>query len=261
MIDYEMIESRREELRDAFRTASPFPHLAFAGLYEPSALREAASHFPSVEQMNIHFKTKHEFKAAQADLSTVHPTLRAAFEELNSERFVSWLSYVTDIPELLTDPANLGGGLHQSGQGMYLDVHADFNRHADNDWFRQLNVLVYLNDEWKPEWGGVLQLWDKGMTAAEVSVLPLFNQCVIFRTSSDSFHGYETIDVPDGVMRRSLAAYYYTLAPSENYAGVDHTTLFKNRPGQEVRHVRGEALKQATRRGKHVLGKVLGRHS
>ncbi|MGB8650521.1 MAG: 2OG-Fe(II) oxygenase [Mycobacteriales bacterium] len=259
MIDYEMIEARRDEFRDSFRCASPFPHVTFNGLYEPEALREAAQHFPTVAEMNIHFKSRHEFKAAQSDLSTVHPALRAAFDELNSERFVSWLSYVTDLPELLTDPTNLGGGLHQSGRGMYLDVHADFNRHTQNDWFRQLNVLVYLNDDWRHEWGGVLQLWDKDMTAAEVSVLPLFNHTVIFRTSSDSFHGYDTIEVPDGVMRRSLAAYYYTSAAPEDYAGVDHTTKFMARPGQEVRHVRGEGLKDATRRGKHALAKALGR--
>ena len=259
MIDFEMIEARRDEFRDSFRDASPFPHLTFDGLYQEQALREAARHFPSIQEMNIRFKNKHEYKAAQADLTTVHPLLHEAFDELNGARFLSWLGYVTDIPGLLTDPKNLGGGLHQSGTGMYLDVHADFNRHTDNDWFRQLNVLVYLNEEWTQEYGGVLQLWDKEMAVPEVSVLPLFNRTIIFRTSSDSFHGYETIEVPEGVMRRSLAAYYYTEAPPLDYAGVDHTTKFKTRPGQQVRHIRGEDWKNATRLGKRALGKVVGR--
>lgn len=100
------------------------------------------------------------------------------------------------------------------------------------DLERRINVLIYLNKDWKSEYGGQLELWDRGMNAAEEVVDPVFNRCVIFNTDSDSYHGNPSpVAHPAGVSRKSIALYYYTATWSK--AKRDHTTQFKVRAGTE----------------------------
>ena len=73
----------------------------------------------------------------------------AVVDELNSAAFVAWLSELTGIPDLIADPSLEGGGLHQSGTGGFLNVHADFTTHRhQKHWRRRVNVIVYLNPHW-----------------------------------------------------------------------------------------------------------------
>ena len=44
-------------------------------------------------------------------------------------------------------------------------------------------------EDWRAEYGGSLELWDEGMTTREHDIVPLFNRCVIFNTTSNSQHG------------------------------------------------------------------------
>jgi Rps23 Pro-64 3,4-dihydroxylase Tpa1-like proline 4-hydroxylase len=73
--------------------------------------------------------------------------------------FIDFLETLTGITGLLPDPHLWGGGLHQIQRGGFLKVHADFNRHERLDLDRRLNLLVYLNKDWKEEYGGS---WSSG---------------------------------------------------------------------------------------------------
>jgi hypothetical protein len=95
---------------------------------------------------------------------------------------------------------------------------------------RRLNLLVYLNDDWPESYGGQLELWDKKMGKAQVSVLPEMARAVVFNTTLESFHGQpDPLTCPPDRSRRSIATYYYTaLANSE--ALPLRTTTFQPRP-------------------------------
>nr|WP_246408527.1 2OG-Fe(II) oxygenase [Parvularcula dongshanensis] len=138
----------------------------------------------------------------------------------------------------------MGGGFHEIGRGGHLSVHADFNHHKLMDVERRVNVLIYLNDDWKDEYGGQLELWNEDMTEKVKSVVPLANRCVMFTTTGDSYHGNPNpITHPEGRTRKSIALYYYTSTWDEDK--VSKTTQFKNRPGTEDRtdwHVRTQEL-------------------
>lgn len=96
---------------------------------------------------------------------------------------------------------------------------------------RRLNMLIYLNKDWQPEWGGELELWDKQMQQKVRSVAPVFNRCVIFSTDADSFHGHpDGLTTPPDVTRKSIALYYYT-ASSRIYEEVPTaSTQYHARP-------------------------------
>jgi hypothetical protein len=142
---------------------------------------------------------------------------------------------LTTIQGLIPDPYFNGGGYHETAPGGKLGIHADFRVNEQLHLHRRLNVIVYLNEGWQEEWGGALELWDRQMKSKQREVAPLFNRCVIFNTDADSYHGHpDPLAAPAGVLRRSMALYYYT-ASKEIYKEVPNTsTVYHARPGEDT---------------------------
>ena len=138
-----------------------------------------------------------------------------------------------------------GGGLHQSGTGGFLNIHADFTVHPHNrSWQRRANLLLYLNDDWKPEYGGDLELWSADMKHCEGKVSPVLNRVLIFTTDPTSFHGHpEPMRCPEDVARRSLALYYF----SPEVDPLVRSTEYRSRPGDGLHSVLIYADKQVLR--------------
>ncbi len=133
------------------------------------------------------------------------------------------------IDHLIPDPSLEGGGLHQSGTGGFLNIHADFTVHPHNrKWQRRANILLYLNDNWSPEYGGDLELWSADMKECVERVTPVANRVLIFTTDGTSFHGHpEPMRCPKGVSRRSLALYYFSIEDDP----LVRSTEYRARPG------------------------------
>lgn len=136
-----------------------------------------------------------------------------------SDEVCARLSNLTGL-KLLPDPwflegagkPALGGGLHEILPGGLLKMHVDFNKHPSG-LVRCMNLLIYLNLQWEQEWGGALELLNRGVHDATSlkKVLPTTGMVVIFETTRESWHGHPyPLTCPTGVTRRSLALYYYT---------------------------------------------------
>jgi Rps23 Pro-64 3,4-dihydroxylase Tpa1-like proline 4-hydroxylase len=152
------------------------------------------------------------------------PTISALVNYLNSPIMLKYLEELTGIDNLIGDELLMGGGLHKITSGGKLAIHKDYNVHPVKKMYRRLNLLIYLNKDWKREWEGNLELWDKDHTKLEVSVEPLFNRAVIFTISEDSLHGHPVpLNTPENVSRNSIALYYFTeVNPSDN----EHSVVF-----------------------------------
>ncbi len=185
--------------------------------------------FPSFEDFSRHYKGLNEHKSEGSKFDRYHPQFRELKEELSSQPFYDWLSGVTGIKDLFMTDDGLGAGLHQGKRGSFLDVHIDFNIHPKLDVHRRLNLLIYLNKDWKPEWGGAIELWNSDVSKCEKQVMCDFNRCLIFETNEISYHGYtKKLEVPEGVTRKSFYSYYYTQKREDAHAY--HDTTFKATP-------------------------------
>jgi hypothetical protein len=220
--------------QDRYRTADPFPHAVIDGLVPAAVLDAVLAEFPGPgDQGWFRFDSQRERKLASAHERGIGDATLDLLNALNSATFLRFLEELTGIAGLVPDPWFLGGGLHQIEPGGYLDVHADFNLHPHTGLERQLNLLLYLNRDWAPEYGGQLELWSHDMRAKVVGIEPVFNRIVIFTTNEMSYHGHpEPLRCPEGRTRRSLALYYYAL-PSEP-TSVAHNTLFQDRGQSEI---------------------------
>jgi hypothetical protein len=219
------------ELAGSYASAKPFPHVVIDEFLPNTVLELCLRDFPSQTGIvGVSFDREQERLKTQFNPDTLSSEVRALFYAFNSRPFIQVLENITGIKGLIPDPFFLGAGLHETTQGGYLHIHADFNHHKPLNLERRINVLIYLNKDWQPDYGGQFELWDQAMTSKQVAAAPLFNRCVIFNTNSDSFHGNpEPVNHPRGEPRRSIALYYYTSTWSD--AKAEHTTRFRTRAG------------------------------
>jgi hypothetical protein len=171
------------------------------------------------------FDGEHEWRKRGYLPERLHPEIRSIFASFNSRSFLVFLEALTGINGLIPDPYYSGGGFHEILNGGFLDVHADFNLHPLLKVERRINVLLYLNRDWREEYGGALQLWANSKGPCIRKIVPEFNRCVIFNTTSSTYHGNpEPVQHPNGHPRRSIALYYYTATWSGGRT--EHNTIF-----------------------------------
>ena len=221
------------ELHERYAAAEPFPHIVLDDFIDADVLRRLAAEWPETGPDRTYYDRSQErlkYEWQPHDVKT--PGLRAFLAEMNAEPMVRFIESLTGIKKLIADPYYVGAGLHETKRGGHLGVHADFNIHKGMDLLRRVNLLIYLNDDWRPEWNGDLELWSTDMKERRLSVPPKLGRAVIFNTDLDSFHGVpDVIACPPDRSRRSIALYYYT-APVDGLANVPkRTTVFKPRPG------------------------------
>lgn len=251
IFDSQKLDELAERYRSAYDAADPFPHIVLDEFLDGDVLRQVSDSFPVAgEAVWSQIDTWRSKKLHTENELLLADSARSVLQQLNSSTFVNFLERLTGIEGLIPDPHFTGGGLHQIEPGGFLKIHADFNRHPRLKLDRRLNLLLYLNEDWKEEYGGHLELWDRGMARCAQRILPLFNRCVIFSTTDSSFHGHpEPLKCPPGWTRKSLALYYYTNGRPAGESDGEHGTLTRLRPGERAGsvEVRGAALRAALR--------------
>jgi len=229
MIDY----SLSEKFKVQYRTAKPFPYIVIDNFLPEfllqSCLNEIKKHdewYSNQEEWIEPFEVnKFYYPTDYTDMmefSRKLPITNMVTEYMNSEPFLKFLENLTGFEKLYRDPIMLGGGIHKIKKGGKLSVHIDYNEHPGRKWKRNLNLLLYLNENWKSEWEGNLEFWDEDSLKKQIEVEPIFNRAVIF-SIEDAPHGHPIpLNTPEDVYRYSLALYYFTDEEVTN----KHTVIF-----------------------------------
>lgn len=212
----------------SYSVNKPFPHIQLDNFLPIEGIEAALNSFPSPSDTFWQkFKNLNEVKLANSVEKFIPPSIRNILYALNSQTFLIFLERITGIKGLIPDPYFTGGGLHQIQRGGKLGIHIDFNRDARLNLDRRLNLLIYLNKNWKEEYGGHLELWSTDGKKCIESILPVFNRCVIFSTTENSYHGHpHPLQCPEGFTRKSLALYYYSNGRSASEKVAGHSTIF-----------------------------------
>lgn len=227
MINKELFSKDIKSWQISFDESHPFKHLVIDDFLEPAFARSLLERFPSLEQMKTHYAGLNEKKAEDNDFVEKDKDFTLLHQTLGKPEFITWLTGVTGISPLQTADDRLGYGLHQGGHGSFLDIHIDYNIHPIHKLQRKLNFLLFLNPQWKEDWGGLLELWDSRSKKPGRRIAPLFNRVVIFECSEISYHGYNRIVVPAPITRKSYYQYYFTV-PEKNTRY--HDTIFRPTP-------------------------------
>ncbi|PIP65239.1 hypothetical protein COW95_02940 [Candidatus Peregrinibacteria bacterium CG22_combo_CG10-13_8_21_14_all_49_11] len=221
-------------LSDAFQHARPFPHVVMENFLEEEFCQQLLEEFPSFKKERaIDENGNVGRKAVCTSVRSLGAAFRTLDEMIQSQEFLGMLSRITGISDLLYDPEYFGGGTHENLHGQNMDTHIDFNMHPRYHWHRRLNLLLFLNRDWQPEWGGNFRLFADPDTPdpTDPSVTPCFNRAAMFATSEYSWHGFDPIHLPkheQSRSRKSIALYFYTQEPPQASGIRPRSTIYKD---------------------------------
>lgn len=241
--------------KNIYKNAKPYPHIVIKNFFTKNFLNKVVKEFPNLSEIesSINYHNKNEVKFANNNKKCFKKNTKKMFKYLNSKNFLNFLQDLSSIKEkLLADTHLNGGGLHEIKRGGVLKIHTDFNKHPFKNLDRRINVLIYLNKNWKNSYGGNLELWNKNMSKCVKKIPPKFNTMVIFSTNDFTNHGHPNpLNCPKKISRKSIATYYFSKGRPPNEITkkiMKNTTMFKERRGKtnDV-YVKKELLKNFLR--------------
>ena len=229
-IDTAVAKQAAAPFAERYQAAEPYNHICIDNFLPEAVIERVLADLKQLPDAEASFDRAQERYKSSYNPERLPVYTKNLFHAFNARPFILFLEEMTGIKGLIPDPYYVGAGIHKTLNGGHLDIHADFNLHKQMMVERRLNVLIYLNKDWKEEYGGSFEVWDKEMKGKVAGFPPLFNRMCCFSTGSDTFHGNpEPVNHPDGEPRQSIALYYYTATWDASRKA--HTTLFKPRPG------------------------------
>lgn len=224
MLEDDLLNYYAEKYKVDYQTNIPFPHIVIDSFVGEPTLCEIIKEYENFNNFQrFNNKLEDKYFCDQSDMFP--PRTKELFERLNSQSFTHFLEKLTGIKGIIANKQASGGGMHMIKRGGKLGVHIDFNKKYNLE--RRINVLLFMNMEWKAEYGGHLELWSldkEGKLDTCKKISPEFNRIVIFNTSEISYHGHpHPLNCPEHMSRKSMAAYFFTEAQDSSCA---HGTMF-----------------------------------
>jgi Rps23 Pro-64 3,4-dihydroxylase Tpa1-like proline 4-hydroxylase len=237
------LDKNIEDLSEDFHSATPFPHLVLDNFFPAATLEALLDELPALSSNKWVHENREQF--VKYNLRSATDLGQEAFyfaSVLHSAAFLYLLGEITGVRALLPDPYLSGGGYHVVPEGGKFDVHADRNTDQNSGLLRRLAMLIYLNKDWKPEYGGQLELWDQEGTQCQKVVEPLFNRVVMFEIGDKNFHAVRPVTKGSGFKRRSFALYFHTVGDDvKSHDSVYLPRLYQSRD-QVFRHLVRQSL-------------------
>ena len=226
-------------LKTPYSSAHPFPQIVIDNFLDENIANKVSEEVQNFEAWGYdpsEYSSRHQVNKfftpwGDESLPYIQQTAPKTWETLsylNSPEALKFLENLTGIENVIPDHTYVGGGMHKINSGGRLAVHADYNIHPVTKLHRRINLLLYLNKDWKSEWGGELELWEKDMSKSAHSIEPIFNRAVIFNITDDAYHGHPyPLRTPENVSRYSLALYYFTETRPANEISEQHAALWQ----------------------------------
>ena len=205
-----------------WKKSSPFPNIIVDNFFSKNIALSLEREFPKFTSSVWHkYNNKIEVKKVCNDWNEFPKLTYQVFSYLNSKEFTEILTKLLMKNKVLfSDPGLNGGGWHIHQRGGKLNTHLDYSLHPKLSLQRKINLIVYLNSNWKEEWGGSLGFWGNKSKnkpgSIEKEIPPKFNRAVLFDTTCNSWHGLpDPIRCPRSEYRKSIAVYYLCNPPKK----------------------------------------------
>jgi hypothetical protein len=212
-----------EELHEQYCSAQPYPHLVLDNLFPADLLTSMLDELPPESSEKwIHERRD---RMVKSNLRSAVDLCDHAYDfasTIHSAAFLYLLTEITGVKALIPDPYLSGSGYHLVPAGGLFDVHADRNTDFYTGLERRVVMILYLNKDWKPEYGGQLELWSQDGTKCEKVVEPLFNRAILFEIGDKNFHAVRPVTAAEGIKRKSFITYFHTVGKNV----IAHDSIF-----------------------------------
>ncbi len=230
----EKLERDADKIRADFQTDKGITtrFTAIDDLLPEDIARKIFISFPAFEKMRL-LDSFREKKYTSKALDQYNPLIADITFAFQDQRIIEKIAELTGIKDPHGDPKLYAGGISAMAKGHFLNPHLDNSHDYEQKHYRVLNLLYYCSPDWKPEYGGNLELWNEDVTEA-VEIPSLFNRLVLMSTNDKSWHSVNQVK-KDGA--RCCISNYYFSPHSPNGYETTHVTYFKARPEQKLRRI------------------------
>jgi len=164
--------------------------------------------------------------AANVEWPTVDWGWWVTYSDQNSEKYASRSIHTcSDVFRLLLDRMMIhlpdrqckgnfpdislhGAGLHEIPPKGFIRNHVDALEHPTKNWRRELTLILYLNPDWKEEWGGAFCINNKQGEVLE-KIYPEHERLLIFRPTLHTYHSVEPV-CGTAPSRKTLTLFYWS---------------------------------------------------
>jgi hypothetical protein len=192
-------------------------HIVIDNWFPRGLLDRVTEQWPDADAPWVHYNTADQRKrtlgcmringVAQSCWHAIPPACRELLTGLMHLDLRSLLRDIRAVPDTLL----WGAGLCEMRQGDFLRTHLDADRHPLTGLERRANAILFAVPEWRPEWGGALEL------AGALPILPAPGRLVLFETNDASWHGVPVpLTCPVEVARRTVSVYWWGLPRGES---------------------------------------------
>ncbi len=157
--------------------------------------------------------------------------LEEAIYAFQDPRVVGLVQQITGLQALEPDADLYAGGISTMTKGGYLRPHLDNSHDGGQGRYRVLNLLYYVTPDWRPDYGGSLQLWDEGPLKTPRTIDSRFNRLVLMETNRTSWHSVNEI-VHHGA-RCCVSNYYFSAIPPDTEEYFHATTFLGEHAGAD----------------------------
>ena len=148
----ERLHGIAQKHRNHYDSATPFPHIALDNLFPDAIIQEVIREHPEssvasdgcVQGVQCFKSSTQNLKSAITQEAKMGMHTRVLFSFLKSSIFTTFLEELTGIKNIIPDPHFRGSGLHFTGTGGNLNIHADFNKYQSYNLDRRVS---YNKDE------------------------------------------------------------------------------------------------------------------
>lgn len=223
----------KEDLQTEFQVGDRIASCYMDDLLDEADAKAIYQAFPKPSEMLL-LKDLREFKYVGLQMNRFHPILEEIIYAFQHPGVVQLVSEITGIPNLLPDEYLYAGGISLMHQGCYLNPHLDNSHDKDRQNYRVMNLLYYVTPDWQAEYGGNLELWDRGVKQPCRTIHSRFNRLVMMVTHRSSWHSVSKV-LHQG-QRCCVSNYYFSPHPLEE-GDYFHITSFRGRPEQPIRDI------------------------
>lgn len=222
------LEAEQERLRDEFTRPGRIASCQVGDILPTELAQHIHDAFPASDRMILKKSIK-ENKHIAAQMDAFDPILEECVYAFQDPRVVELVAQITGLTTLEPDSNLYAGGISAMQKGAYLRPHLDNSHDKNRDRYRVLNLLYYVTPEWREEYGGCLQLWDRGPEEAPRTIPSHFNSLAIMLTNKGSWHSVNEVRHHG---RRCCVSNYYFSRTSPDAADYFHATSFRGEYGR-----------------------------
>lgn len=225
-----------------YQNTYPYPHLFmdnilddnFAHTIQKEILNIPTSDF---DKYNNPFEQKYTLK----NKDNLPPHLQSLYDYLTSNEFINKLSILVGT-QLINDPTKNFWGIHKYDNTGHLDVHVDAGIHPQTKLKKHVTLGIYLNSNWKPEYGCELEVWtgdnsvenDAKIYECVNKIAPVFNRMIIFTCTDNSWHGIKMNHTYPEDAQRIFVTLSYLSDDADKYKNQRPKAFFVARPGDLI---------------------------